>query len=424
MRLKFGELLFMPSTASEYLLIDCNAFYVSCERVFNPKLKNIPVVVLSSNDGCVVARSNEAKKIGIPMGAPYFEVKKLLASHLGVALSSNYALYADMSRRVMEILRTFCQNVEVYSIDEAFIEIDAKEQTLPLFLIDTVKKWTGIPVTIGRAKTKTLAKLASDQAKKKGLSYLKLIDNLDPILAHTPVEDVWGIGRKLGTKLRSLKLLTALDLKNAPGFFLKKQASVLLEKTSLELQGLACIPFQESASSKKSITYARSFGQTQSDYNAIYAALSFYTQKAAFKLRKEKSLCQHLLVFLETSRFDKNPYANYGTLNLAIATQDAPYLIRQAGLILKTLFIEQKAYKKVGIMLLGLIEESNEALDLFNTHDPKRQNALAALDTINHKYGQRKLEYASARLSDNFHKKAEYSSKGFTSSWDELLSVN
>jgi len=424
MTLKFGEPLLMSSTASDYLLIDCNAFYVSCERVFNPKLRHIPVVVLSSNDGCVVARSNEAKQIGIPMGAPYFQYKQLLKSHFGIALSSNYALYADMSSRVMTILHQFCKKVEVYSIDEAFVEIEPHDNQLPHFLTDTIKKWTGIPVTVGRAKTKTLAKLASDQAKKKGLSYLSLKDNIDPILEKTPVADIWGIGKKLTQKLKSLNIITAYDLKQAQGFFLKKQASVLLEKTALELQGIPCLSLEESAPTKQSITYSRSFGTPQESFEAVYAALSFYIQKACTKLRNESAFCRHLLVFLNTSMFEDDPYTNYASAPLTVPTQDCPYLIQQASTLLKKIFVPGRTYKKVGVIFLDLIEETQVMQDLFVTHNEKRTKAFEALEEVNIKFGVGKLCYASCKLSADFHRLAETQTQNFTSSFDELLEVN
>lgn len=414
----------MSSTASDFLLIDCNAFYVSCERVFNPKLKNRACVVLSSNDGCVVARSNEAKQMGIPMGAPYFQYKTIFEKQGGVALSSNYALYADMSKRVMEILHTFCKKVDVYSIDEAFVEIDEKEETLVPFLIDTIKKWTGIPVTIGRAKTKTLAKLASDQAKKRQLPYLKLIGNIDPILAKTPVSDIWGIGKKITKLLGTLNIITALDLKNTPGYILKKHHSVLLEKTALELAGLACLEIQEEAPSKKSITYSRSFGAVQTSFDDVYAALSFYIQKASKKLRDQESFCKQMVVFINTSAFDKDPYINSIFIELPTYTNDTSYLIQCGGLLLSKIFIEGKNYKKVGVILLGLIEEKFHTQDLFEIKNPKKKEALKVFDSINQKYGCEKIEYASSRLNDKFHRLAEKKSASFTTSWDDLLEVN
>lgn len=413
----------MSSTASDFLLIDCNAFYVSCERVFNPKLRKVPCVVLSSNDGCVVARSHEAKQLGIPMGAPYFQYKQLFEKQGGVALSSNYALYADMSKRVMEILHLYCKKVDVYSIDEAFVEIDPSDDTLPYFLIDTIKQWTGIPVTIGRAKTKTLSKLASDQAKKKQTPYLKLDSNIDGILAKTPVEDVWGIGKKITKLLKSLNIITALDLKNTPGYFLKKQHSVLLEKTALELAGTSCLQIEEDHPSKQSITYSRSFGITQDTFEGVYAALSYYIQKASKKLRDQSSLCKQIIVFLNTSPFEQDPYMNSLFLELPVYTSDTAYLLQYGKLLLAKMFKSGKNYKKVGIILLGLIEETQHIADLFHPQDPKRQKASQVFDHINQKYGVEKIEYASSKLSDKFHRLAEKKSSSFTTSWDDILEV-
>jgi len=414
----------MLSTASDFLLIDCNAFFVSCERVFNPALRAIPVVVLSSNDGCVVARSQEAKDIGIPMGAAYFQYKDLLQSHKGQALSSNFALYADMSRRVMDILHKFCKKVEVYSIDEAFVEISQDEDSLHYFLIDTIKKWTGIPVTIGRATSKTLAKLASDHAKKQKIPYLHLKKDIDPLLEKTAISDIWGIGKKLTKKLNSLHIITAFDLKNTPGFLLKKHTSILVQKTALELSGLSCLSLLEYQDTKKSITYARSFGKSQTSFEAVYAALSFYVQKASLKLRHENALCSQIIVFLETSRFDKDPYTNYGSLTLPIPSQDTPWLIQNAGLILKKIFLPGCLYKKVGIILLDLIQTHEVTEDLFIKTEEKREKALSVFDQINQKYGSRKLEYASARMSDDFQRLSKNQSPSFTASWDQLLSID
>jgi DNA polymerase V len=413
----------MSSTAFDFLLIDANAFYVSCERVFNPKLKNIPVVVLSSNDGCVVARSDEAKKIGIPMGAPFFEYKKVLKDHQGVALSSNYSLYADMSRRFMEILYEFCKHVEVYSIDEAFVQIDSNDQVLPHLLIDTIQKWIGLPVTIGRAKTKTLAKLASDSAKKQKIRYMHLKDPHDDFFKKICVEDVWGIGKQLKKLLNKLHIHSALDLKNQDSFFLKKQATVFLQKTALELQGLPCIELEEVRSEKKSITYARSFGKLQTSFDDVHAALSFYTQKASYKLRKEKKLCSNLVVFLQTSPFDKTPYFNYGQIALIQPSSSSSTLLQEAKRILEKIYIEGLSYKKVGITLLDFVPESFEGYDLFTKPSDKKKKAFEAFDLINEKFGERTLELASSKMTDQYERLKQNSSKRYTTCISEILEV-
>jgi DNA polymerase V len=313
--------------------------------------------------------------------------------------------------------------VHVYSIDEAFVEIDEPGDTLSLFLIDTIKKWTGIPVTIGRAKSKTLAKLASDQAKKKHLPYLELKGDIDSILSKTPVEDIWGVGKKLTKLLRSLHIITALDLKNTPGYILKKQHSVLLEKTALELAGHACLEIEEEAPAKKSITYSRSFGINQDTFEGVYSALSFYIQKASKKLRDEESLCKQMVVFLNTSLFEDDPYTNSIFLELPSYTQDTAYLIHYGQLLLAKIFKKGKSYKKVGVILLGLIEEKYHIEDLFEIKDPRRLQATKVFDTINQKYGCDKIEYASSRLNNKFHRLAEKKSASFTTSWDDLLEV-
>lgn len=414
----------MSSTASEFLLIDCNAFYVSCERVFNPKLRKIPCIVLSSNDGCIVARSSEAKAIGIPMGAPYFQYKALLERYKGVALSSNYALYADMSRRVMDILHAFCPHVEVYSIDEAFVEFDPCDESLAPFLIDTIKQWTGIGVTIGQAPTKTLAKLASDEAKKKGLSFLRLKEPYDEILKTVPVADVWGIGKKISSKLKSAHIMSAHDLKSTPPFMLKNYGTVLLAKTALELGGTPCLQLEQIQSDKKSITYARSFGTLQKEFDDVYAALSFYGQQACLKLRKEQSIAKSLIVFLHTSLHDPKPYINSAHFTLPSPTNDCPVILACAKKLLMQIFKEGLLYKKVGIILIDLTSQAYLDQDLFEQSDPKRQQALVTLDKINEKFGKHTVEYASSKLNQSFHRKAELQSQAFTTSFNNLLEVD
>lgn len=294
-----------------YGLIDCNNFYASCERVFNPGLQNKPIVILSNNDGCIISRSNEAKALGIPMGAPYFKYKGLIEKSKTAVFSSNFSLYGDMSARVMSFLPYFSPDFEVYSIDEAFLTLDLAQLPSPTLyakaIQHTLLKSTGLPVSIGLAPTKTLAKVANYIAKKKtsdGIFELTE-SNLETHLASLDIEEVWGIGRKLGPKLRQRGILTALDLKRSPPVVMRRQFNVIMEKMVHELNGYPCLTLED-ISPKDTITSSRSFGQKVTELSHLKEALATHCAKACQKLRAQGTVARGIILFIKTSKHDEN----------------------------------------------------------------------------------------------------------------------
>lgn len=294
-----------------FALVDCNNFYVSCERVFNPKLRGKPVIVLSNNDGCAVARSEEAKSIGVPMGAPVFMYQDLFRRHKVEMLSSNYTLYGDMSHRVMSTLSRFTPSMENYSIDEAFLDLSGFDHTnLTEYAKEiqaTVKRWTGIPVSIGIAPSKTLAKIANKLAKKnpmcKGVLDITNHPRLDDFLQSINLEDVWGVGRQYTKLLMRNRILTALDLKNASDFWVKKHMTIVGLRMVLELRGISCIELDELNEPKQEIIRSRSFGKSVTDLQELKEAVAFHTTRAAEKLREQHSIASYISAFIETNRF-------------------------------------------------------------------------------------------------------------------------
>ena len=416
-----------------FALIDCNNFYASCERVFNPELEGKPVVVLSNNDGCIIARSNEAKALGIKMGEPYFRCKPLIERHLVRVFSSNYALYGDMSQRVMEILSHLEPEVEIYSIDEAFFRLpQANEESLlenGRNIRATVKKLVGIPVSIGYGPTKTLAKIANRIAKKHpehGGVFVLPDEGLDALLATIEVGDVWGIGRRQTQKLFACGIRTALDLKNGNDTWLRKHLTVTGLRTAMELRGISCLPLEESPPPRKSVTSSRSFGQPVTYLAWLREALSSYIAIAAEKLRVEDLKTGCVQVYLTTNRFREGEpqYANSKTITLPIHTSSTLDLIRYADEVLRQLYRPGYAYKKVGVVLMDLVPAGHVQAHLFLT-PPKGQEALmGAMDQINRRWGRDTLHSAAAGFLRPWKNKQERRSPSYTTSWAELPVVN
>ncbi len=417
----------MPTT---FALLDCNNFYVSCERVFNPKLIGKPVVVLSNNDGCIIARSNEAKELGIKMGEPYFRCQPLLEHHQVHVFSSNYALYGDMSQRVMEVLSRLEPQVEVYSIDEAFLRLPAgDEKTLRLIgknICRTIRQHTGIPVSIGFGPTKTLAKIANRIAKKnpaqRGGCIISAGDDLPPILKSMPVSEVWGIGGRATKKLAGQGIRTAYDLSRADANWLKKNLSITGVRTMRELQGVSCFPLTEIPPPKHSMACSRSFGTPVSELKDMHEATVTYVARAAEKIRAQQLKAGCLTLYLNTNRFSSSQpqYANNRTITLPYPTADTATLIAQAVATLKDLFRPGYAYQKVGVILTALTPEHIQQGNLFLTPRPNTDNLLLALDRINHRWGQDTLQYGSAGLDKPWHHKQNMKSPSYTTSWHEL----
>lgn len=413
-----------------FALVDCNNFYASCERVFQPKLWGKPVAVLSNNDGCVIARSNEVKALGIEIGAPYFKIKHLIQQH-GIAIfSSNYTLYGDMSARVMDTLREFTSDVEVYSIDEAFCDLSGfAHYNLDAYchmLRRKVKQWTGIPVSIGAAKTKTLAKLANRIAKKAdGVLVLDNPDVIHSVLARVDVGDVWGIGGQSTKLLNRHGVKTAFDFANLPDHWIRKNMSVVGLRIAHELRGIPCIPIEDAPKPKQSIIVSRSFGQPVTTRTGMLEAIISYTTRAGEELRDQGLVAKHIQVFLATNRFNHDaPYANAITLEFPIATSYTPELIEYATNGIKRIYRQGFRYKKCGVMMMGLTSQHTPQLDIFETQNRDKQHSLmAALDTINARWGSNTLFYAGAGIKKPWAMKRDLKSPHYTTEWDDLLSV-
>jgi DNA polymerase V len=413
-----------------FALVDCNNFYASCERVFQPRLEGRPIVVLSNNDGCVIARSNEAKALGIAMGAPYFKIERL-ARRQGIAVfSSNYALYGDMSRRVMQVLGRFAPAQEVYSIDECFLSLAGLPYDLTAHaqdIVRTVRQWTGIPVSIGLAPTKVLAKLANRLAKKGHGPVLDwtLLSSPEAVLAAIPVEDVWGIAGRWGQRLRQLGIAHARALRDAEPKALRREFGVVVERIAWELRGVACLPLETIPPPRQQILTSRSFGEKLTALDDLRAAVARFAARAGAKLRAQGLKAQALNVFVQTSPFDPAQpyYANAATLPFAVPEQDSGALIRHALLGLTRIYRPGLAYQRAGVMLLDLLPATREQGALFapKAGDPARAvRLMAALDQINQKYGRETLRYACEAVSDRGRMRARLKSPAWTTCWQEL----
>lgn len=419
----------MSSTKqSNYFLIDCNSFYVSCEQVFNPKLRKKPVVVLSNNDGIVVARSKEAKALSIPMGAASFEYAELFKKEKVHVLSSNYTLYGDMSARVMHVLSQFSPDMEEYSIDEAFLRIAADDLAAVAAEIKAkVLKWTGIPVSIGIGPTKTLAKVANDVAKK-GTGIFAFTDpaQIDATLEKLDVEEIWGVGRQLSAALREHGVRNARQLKEASDDWIKKRFSVVLLRTVYELRGMSCLALIEVAATRKSITCSRSFGHGVQSLKDVEEALASHTANAAEKLRQEELLPSFLTVFLMTSAFRQPSYSNSWTMTLDEPTAFTPELIAKAKQALARIFREGYVYKKVGVIMGGFAPMGNYQPDLFRRgarRPEKLKRAMEAIDGVNLRYGDAAMRFAAEGILQSWKMKRGHVTPRYTTSWDELLNI-
>ncbi|MDD2769011.1 MAG: Y-family DNA polymerase [Methylococcus sp.] len=419
-----------------FALADCNNFYASCERLFAPHLEGRPVVVLSNNDGCVIARSNEAKAIGIPMGAPYFQIEKLIRRHGVVVFSSNYTLYGDLSRRVMAVLAGFAPRYEVYSIDECFLDLFALPFDLTdysLRIVRTVKQWTGIPVSIGIAPTKTLAKLANRLAKKGQspagavLDWSRLLSP-EQALASIPVEDIWGIASRSGARLRELGITNALALRDADPKRLRSIFGVVMERIVLELRGTSCLSLEIAPPPQKQIMVSRSFGDRLSAQDDLRAAVASFAARACEKLRSRRLHAQALSVFLQTSPFDTSRpgYANSLTIPLEAPSQDSHLLIGLALRGLERLYLPGYAYQKAGVLLLDLVPSGVQQGSLFapsGADTVRSASLMAVIDRINHSFGRQALRFGSEAVSAQWRMRALLKSPAYTTRWAELPRV-
>ena len=419
-----------------FAIVDCNNFYVSCEQVFNPKLVGKPVVVLSNNDGCVVARSNEAKALGIKMGVPVFKISNLIKTRGVQVFSSNYSLYGDMSQRIMNTLSGFTPDIEIYSIDEAFLDLSQfKQYDLTDYghkIRSTIKQWLGIPVSIGIAETKTLAKIANRIAKKSiktdGVLDLTASPYQNRALEITDVGDVWGIGRSYSRLLKNYGIHNALQLRDADDAFIKKRMGIAGARLLQELRGGSCYALEHFPPPKKGITVSRTFKNSIEFLDELKEAVATYVSLGAEKLRKEHSNAAVLMVFLMTNRFKKeNYYINVETIRLPVATSDTSELIRYAHEGLKAIYREGHLYKKAGVMFKDLVPENQTQANLFNCRDIERSKKLMkTLDYINKNQGPDTLKYAATGLTVNQRWKTVFKrrSPSYTTNWDQLLKVS
>ncbi|OQW65481.1 MAG: SOS mutagenesis and repair protein UmuC [Nitrospira sp. ST-bin5] len=412
-----------------FALVDCNNFYASCERVFNPRLEGKPIVVLSNNDGCVVARSNEAKALGIAMGVPEFQIRPLLRAHQVQVFSSNYTLYGDMSQRVMETLEQFCPDLEIYSIDEAFLSLSGfTSRNFTEYgrtIRTTVKRWTGLPVSVGIAETKTLAKIANRVAKRtpdtNGVFDLLACSDRNA-LGRVPVEDVWGIGRNLTRLLNQHGIMTALQLREVDDPWIRKHLGIVGLRLVMELRGVSCLDLEECPAPKQSLTCSRAFGQLISTLPNMEEAISSYTSRVAEKLRRERLAATVLTVCLTTNEFKEGPhYSNALTLKLPVATDSTSDLIRSALKGIRAIYRDGYHYKKAGVILTGLVAASQAQADLFDYQDRRKSKRLmSALDAINGRWGADTLHYASSGIRKAWKTQFQHRSPAYTTDWAAL----
>jgi DNA polymerase V len=423
-----------------YALLDCNNFYASCERVFNPKLNRKPIIVLSNNDGCVIARSQEAKDLNIAMGAPYWEVKNLIQKHNIHVFSSNYQLYGDMSERIMNIIKDVCGDVEIYSIDEAFLRFDtrfmdtSRIELLCKELRIKILQCTSVPVSIGIATTKTLAKLANHIAKKgKNTEGVFLLDNDiegDKILCQINVEKVWGIGRAYKEQLDYYGIKTVLDLKNANQAWIHKKFGVVLLRTIKELNNFPCLDMENPVESRKNIMVSRSFNRDVYKLSDLEEAVSVYATRLGEKLRHYQQTTQHITVFIWTNpfnrlTFDKRTYFA-ASMELPYATSNTNDLIRYVVQLLKDLYRENYNYKKAGILAGELKPYSIVQTNLFYPFDTdkKHRDLMKVMDMMNKKYGKQTLYVASCGQNHTWSRREQFRSPCYTTKWSELLKVS
>ena len=414
-----------------FALVDCNNFYASCERVFNPSLENMPVVVLSNNDGCVISRSQEAKDLGIPMGAPYFKTPELKNKNVKV-LSSNYGLYGDMSHRVMNILEEFAENVEVYSIDEAFVDLTGLQHNnlteYSAAMRNKIKQCLGIPVTIGIGESKTLAKLANKVAKKhkklNGVLDLTGFENIDEVLEKVEVVEVWGIGRRSAKKLNELNIFNARELKYADDKLIQKKFGVLGLRTVLELRGQSFEYDGGIPEIKKGICTSRSFGKPVFSKIELKEALADYVSTCAAKLRKQKSAASYIWVYVRSYDLPDEDYhySNWAQVKLPFPSTDTLEFIKYTGQALEKIFRAGFNYKKAGVVLTGIIPLNEIETDLFSSRkiNNKKEKLMEALDKSNIRFGTKKLKIAASGLKQEWKMRSEMRSPDYTTDWKQL----
>ena len=420
-----------------YALVDCNNFYASCERVFQPKFNGKPVAILSNNDGCVISRSNEAKDVGIPMGAPAFQIKELVKEKKVKLFSSNYALYGDLSNRVMAILGQFTPNLEIYSIDEAFLNFDglavSDYHDYGIQMKTRVQKWVGIPVCIGFAETKALSKVANKIAKKfqdrtQGIYVIDTQEKRIKALKWTKIEDVWGIGYRTLKKARIRNIITALDfIQPEHEAWIKKEMGVLGLRLKLELEGKSVLDLEPIVEQKKSIATTRSFPKQIADFDLLRERVATFASVCAEKLRKQNSCCYTIIVMLvidkhsvQTSKYYFNmavtlPFASNSTLTISNAAIEMLKKLHQGN--------EHLKFKKAGVIVTELIDENKKQLQLFDEENPKHLLLMKAMDRLNTKMGDKKVKLATQNLSLTWNMNQNHLSPGYTTNFKDILEI-
>ena len=413
-------------------LIDCNSFYASCERIFNPKLLGKPIVVLSNNDGCIITRSAEAKALGIKMGEPYFKAKKIIEKNNVKVFSSNYSLYGDISQRVMEILLGFSPEVEIYSIDEAFLNFKGfKNHELLTYckhIRQTITQWVGIPVSIGVGSTKTLSKIANHLAKKEadyeGICILKGDEKIEEALNRIEIGDVWGIGRRLSKFLRNYGVCTAKQFAFLDRRWIRKNMGVVGEKIQLELCGVSCLDLELLPSPKKSCCVSRSFSRPIEKIEELQESIANYGSRVAEKIREEGLIAQSMSIFVLTNHFNKKEkqYSSSIKLQLDYPTSDSKLIVKRAVEGIKRIYKEGYRYKKAGIILYEL-HSSSSVRGLLDYDKPRTDSLMRSLDEINYRYGSAILRLAAEGVRRSWHMRREKVSPCYTTSFDQLMIV-
>jgi DNA polymerase V len=416
-----------------FALVDCNNFYVSCERIFNPKLIGRPIVVLSNNDGCIITRSAEAKVLGIKMGEPYFKAKQIIQKNNVKVFSSNYALYGDISQRVMETLSGFSPDVEIYSIDEAFLGFNGfRNYELNSYcrnMREKVKKWVGIPVSIGLSETKTLAKMANHLAKKnlnyQGVCILKNKASIDKALRETKINDVWGIGNRSSIFLKKYNIRTAKDFTFLDRQWIRKNMGVVGEKIYFELQGVSCLDLELIPSNKKSCCVSRSFSKPVEKLNDLEESISNYGTRVSKKIRDEKLVTQSMSVFILTNHFNKGEkqYSNSIKLQLPFPTNDSLKIVKRALEGVRQIYRSGYRYKKAGIILYEL-DKASQIRGLLDIDRDQSNSMMRTIDQINYRHGNSTIKLASEGVEKKWEMKREKMSPCYTTRFDELIEVN
>ncbi len=414
-------------------LVDCNNFYASCERLFQPALRGKPVVVLSNNDGCVIARSNEAKALGVVMGDPWHLVKEKHKANGIIVRSSNYTLYGDLSARVMRTLADFTPDLEIYSIDEAFLSLAGFEGRLDAHARDlraTVVQWTGIPVSVGIAPTKTLAKLANRLAKKDpacgGVLTLATLQAQDAALEKIALTDLWGVAGRLAARLRVIGVNTPLELRDADPKFVREHCSVVMERMVYELRGTPCLDLEDVTPDRKSIMASRSFGRSVTAFRELEEAVATHTARAAEKMRRQNLATASVVVFVHTNKFKPTAPQYYGTreVELPVASADTSKLIGAAMRALASIWRKGFGYSKAGVIFPVLCAAAEATPDLFAAPDSvERKRLMRTVDSLNGRYGRGAITYGTMGRQHGWKLRSDHKSPHYTTDWEQLLKV-